>query len=353
MLLVLFASAPIAGCLSHFRKVPPPGETIKEDIPLTGYEVWIDFEARPEEVYEYLQDTDNVAKAFDWMTFEKKGGDTGRLEAPGDGIHFRSIIIGVPFSGRMVVTDMEFAQTVDIFHVMSVWSRQQWWREDLEDGRARMNLRIITEMPDVPFLSYILTPEMFAKHAGRRVDYSIERVKADLEGLPMPVKYPEDSRGEIFSSTVRIYRTAIEIKRPRDQVYEFITRLDNFNRASEMLRFEPTRAAEKLSWVGQQCGVSSTPGAPFDLTGKSLIVESEPNRLIHHLIYFEKSFAGFMVKLHRRGINNTLLEYTFYYQIPDYSSEELITTLHAVSRLDEALRLALSNIRKELESGPP
>jgi uncharacterized membrane protein len=340
----------IAGCSSHFKKIPKPGETIKEDISLMGYQTWVDFEVEPEVVYRYLQDTDNVAKAFNWVNFQKKGEDTGRLDVPGDGIHFISRVLGVPFRGRMVATSVDFPQRAEIFHVMGVWSRQQWWREDLEDGRARMHLCVYAEMPDVPFISKVVTPQMYANQAGRRVDYSFDRIKADLEGLPMPEEFPETPRGEVFSSTVRIYRTAIEIEKPKGQVYEYITKLENFNRASEMLNFDSFTGAEVLSKVGQQCRVVSTPGASFELSGRSVIVESRENRLIHHLIYFEESLAGFIVKLRRKGVNNTLLEYSFYYQIPDYSSEQLVTTLHAVSQLDGALRLALHNIKSALES---
>jgi hypothetical protein len=347
LLLVLVLSA---GCTSQFKKTPSPGEMIKEDIELIGYHTWVDFEVKPEEVYTYLQNTDNVAKAFDWMEFEKKSEDTGRLDAPGDGIHFLSIIYGIPLKGRMVLTRSEFARRVEIFHVMSVWSRQQWWREDLEDGRVRMHLRVYTELPETPLLSRYVTPQMYARQAGKRVDYSFDRVKADLEGLPLPKKFPDNPRGELCSSTARMYRTAIIIERPRNEVYEYITRLDNFNRASEMLHFVPFNQADMLNKVGQQCNVISTDAAPFELSGTSLIVEIEGNKLVHHLIYFEKSLAGFMVKLRTKGINNTLLEYSFYYQVPDYTSEELVTTLHAISHLDEALRLALHKIKSEMES---
>jgi|GEM_PF-3889912 len=351
-LVLLVMAAIIAGCSSQFKKILSPGETIKEDIPLIGYQTWVDFEVKAEVVYRHLQDTDNVARAFNWIKFKEKGEDTGRLDTPGDGIHFSSRIAGIPFKGRMVLTSSEFAQRIEIFQVMSVWSRQQWWRENLDDGRVRMHLRMYTELPDIPFMSGILSPEMIARQAGKRIDYSFDRVKADLEGLPLPEEFPETCRGKVVSSTARIYRTAIEIEMPRAEVYEYITRLKNFNRASEMLNFDSFTGAEVVSKVGQQCRVTSMPDAPFELSGRSLIVESKENRLIHHLIYFEESFAGFIVKLRRKGINNTLLEYSFYYQIPDYSSEQLVTTLHAVSQLDGALRLALQNIRAELESNP-
>jgi hypothetical protein len=350
---IILAVVPcIAGCLSHFKKIPSPGETIKEDIPLVCYYTWVDLDVDPEVVHSHLQDANNLGNAFDWLNFQKKGEDTGRLEVPGDGINFSTRIAGVPFSGRIVLTYSELGKRIEAFHVMDVWVRQQWWVETLDDGEARIHLRVYTELPDLPLIYKIVSPKMVGEEAGRRIDYSFDRIKADIEGLPMPEKFPRTFRGEVFSSTVRIYRTAIEIEKPKGQVYEYITKLENFNRASEMLNFDSFTGAEVLSKVGQQCRVVSTPGASFELSGRSVIVESREDRLIHHLIYFEESLAGFIVKLRRKGINNTLLEYSFYYQIPDYSSEQLVITLHAVSQLDGALRLALHNIKSALESSP-
>jgi hypothetical protein len=346
----MFITICLFSCASHFKKMPRPDETIKEDIPLVCYHTWVEFEVSPEAAHSYFQDANNLGNAFDWLNFELKDQDTGRLDVPGDGVHFHTTIAGVPFSGRIVLTFSELGKRVEAFHVMGVWVRHSWVLEKLEEDSCNMQLRVYTELPDIPFIYKIISPQLVGREAGKRIDYSVDRMKADLEGLPLPQNFPGTIRGKVFSSTVRIYRTAIKIERAPDQVYKYITRLDNFNRASEMLHFEPFNPSGVLRNVGQRCYVSSLHSAPFELSGTSLIVESVENDRIHHLIYFEKSLAGFMVKLRRKGINKTLLEYSFYYHIPDYTSEDIVTTLHAVSQLDEALRLALQNIKSEMES---
>jgi uncharacterized membrane protein len=164
-----------------WNKKSEEGETRIIEIREGKAEVFI--EATPEKVWDCISDVRNYDK---WVKFFKvKVPDhIERIEKAGDYIFFETSILGVPLKGKNVAVERIPPQRSAFYLVAAYRGGGEFLLEPVANG-TRVHYTIWSEIPSF-YLGKMIDRALLAKRAQEQMQEHLDRMKAYVEGAPLP-----------------------------------------------------------------------------------------------------------------------------------------------------------------------
>lgn len=144
-------------------------------------EVFID--APPEKVWDCISDVKNYDK---WAKFFKNTlpDHLDRIEKAGDYSYFETRILGVPLKGKVVIVERVPPQRSAFYLLSEYRGGGEFLLEPLADG-TRVHYTVWSEIPSF-YLGKVVDRALLAKRAHEQMREHLDRLKAYVEGTPLP-----------------------------------------------------------------------------------------------------------------------------------------------------------------------
>lgn len=140
-------------------------------------------EAPPEKVWDVISDVKNYGK---WAKFfkAKLPEHLERVEKAGDFTYYESSFMGVPFKGKVVIVERIPPQRSAFYLLSAYRGGGEYLLEPVADG-TRVHYTIWSEIPS-SYLGKTIDHALLANQAQKQMREHLERLKAFVEGKPLP-----------------------------------------------------------------------------------------------------------------------------------------------------------------------
>jgi hypothetical protein len=164
-----------------WKKKPALNEPRFYEIREGKAEVFI--EASPEQVWDCISDVKNYHK---WAKFFKATlpDHLERIEKAGDYSFYETSILGIPFKGKTVSVERVPPLRSAFFLVSAYRAGGEYLLEPVANG-TRVHYTIWSELPH-SYLGKLIDRALLANRAQAHMQEHLERLKAYVEGKPLP-----------------------------------------------------------------------------------------------------------------------------------------------------------------------
>jgi len=163
------------------KKKLEKGETRIIEIREGKGEVFID--ASPEKVWDCLSDVNNYDKWAKFFT-NRLPDHLDRIEKAGDYSYYKTTIFGIPFKGKIVIVERIPPQRSAFYLLSAYRGGGEYLLEPMADG-TRVHYTIWSEIPS-SYLGKMVDRALLARRAQEQMQEHLNRLKAYVEGTPLP-----------------------------------------------------------------------------------------------------------------------------------------------------------------------
>ena len=163
------------------KKKLSDGETRIIEVREGKAEVYID--APPQKVWDCISDVKNYRKWTKFFT-NRLPEHLDKIEKAGDYSYYETTILGIPIKGKIVIVERVPPQRSAFFLLSEYRGGGELLLEPIADG-TRVHYTIWSEVPH-SYLGKIVDRALLAKRSQEHMQEHLNRLKAYVEGKPLP-----------------------------------------------------------------------------------------------------------------------------------------------------------------------